>query len=200
VIDPFSDDCAVVTGSYNFSGYPSQNNDENLIIIRGNRLLARAYALHVNAVCERYQWKASLANGIAPEMIYPPLDAWKPGGTQEEELDFWMGHVVSTSRSADQFRAMKGARRPSKAATDKKRKTSRISKKATAKKAAKKARPKKATAKKATAKKAKPKKVRFKKATAKKARPKKAKAKKVTPKKASKAKKKAKVKKPRVNG
>jgi phosphatidylserine/phosphatidylglycerophosphate/cardiolipin synthase-like enzyme len=35
LIDPFSDDCAVITGSHNFSVSASERNDENLVIVRG---------------------------------------------------------------------------------------------------------------------------------------------------------------------
>ena len=37
VIDPFSDDCVVVTGSHNLGFRASHNNDENMLIIRGHR-------------------------------------------------------------------------------------------------------------------------------------------------------------------
>ena len=46
VIDPFSDNCAVITGSHNFSTSGSERNDENLVIVRGNTKLAQAYAVH----------------------------------------------------------------------------------------------------------------------------------------------------------
>ena len=47
VIDPFSDACTVVTGSHNLGYRASHNNDENLVIVRGHRGLAEAYACHV---------------------------------------------------------------------------------------------------------------------------------------------------------
>src|SRR5262249_39383105 len=47
VIDPFSDDCVVITGSHNLGYRASSNNDENMIIIRGHKPLAQAYACHV---------------------------------------------------------------------------------------------------------------------------------------------------------
>lgn len=47
VIDPFSPECAVTTGSRNLGYRASYNNDRNLLIIRGNRALAEAYAAHV---------------------------------------------------------------------------------------------------------------------------------------------------------
>jgi len=46
VIDPFSDNCAVITGSHNFSVSASERNDENLVIVRGNTKLAQAHAVH----------------------------------------------------------------------------------------------------------------------------------------------------------
>ena len=57
VIDPFSDDCLVVTGSHNLGNKASYNNDENLVMIRGNRAIAEAYAAHVADVFEHYRWR-----------------------------------------------------------------------------------------------------------------------------------------------
>jgi phosphatidylserine/phosphatidylglycerophosphate/cardiolipin synthase-like enzyme len=90
VIDPFSDQCAVITGSHNFSISASEKNDENLVIVRGNQKLAQAYALHINGVYDHYSWRAFLGSGGDPDQIYKPLDGWKPGGSRAQELDFWM--------------------------------------------------------------------------------------------------------------
>ena len=57
VVDPFSDDCAVVTGSHNLGYRASFNNDENLAIIRGNKRLAAAYASHVLDVYDHFAWR-----------------------------------------------------------------------------------------------------------------------------------------------
>jgi hypothetical protein len=57
VVDPFSDDCLVVTGSHNLGNKASYNNDENLVMIRGNRAIAEAYATHVADVFEHYRWR-----------------------------------------------------------------------------------------------------------------------------------------------
>jgi phosphatidylserine/phosphatidylglycerophosphate/cardiolipin synthase-like enzyme len=94
VIDPFSDDCAVITGSHNFSASASERNDENLVIIRGNTKLAQAYAVHINGVYDHYSWRAYLASGGDPTQIYKPLDGWKPGGSRAQELDFWMNEPI----------------------------------------------------------------------------------------------------------
>jgi phosphatidylserine/phosphatidylglycerophosphate/cardiolipin synthase-like enzyme len=90
VIDPFSDNCAVITGSHNFSVSASERNDENLVIVRGNTKLAQTYAVHINGVYDHYSWRAYLASGGDPTQIYKPLDGWKPGGSRAQELDFWM--------------------------------------------------------------------------------------------------------------
>lgn len=60
VIDPFSPDCAVVTGSHNFSGAASEKNDENFVIVRGNKALAEAYAVACFAIYDHYRWRAHL--------------------------------------------------------------------------------------------------------------------------------------------
>lgn len=58
VIDPFSDDCKVITGSHNFSASASEQNDENFIVSQGNKSLAEAYAVACLATYEHYAWRA----------------------------------------------------------------------------------------------------------------------------------------------
>lgn len=58
VIDPMSEDCVVVAGSHNLGFKASYANDENLTLIRGNRALACAYAVHVLDVYEHYCFRA----------------------------------------------------------------------------------------------------------------------------------------------
>jgi len=47
VIDPFSDNCTVITGSHNLGYTASFKNDENMLIIRNDKGIAQAYATHV---------------------------------------------------------------------------------------------------------------------------------------------------------
>jgi phosphatidylserine/phosphatidylglycerophosphate/cardiolipin synthase-like enzyme len=54
VIDPFSDAPIVVTGSHNFSLSASRENDENYVVIRGDRALAEAYAVNVESAWRHY--------------------------------------------------------------------------------------------------------------------------------------------------
>jgi phosphatidylserine/phosphatidylglycerophosphate/cardiolipin synthase-like enzyme len=58
VVDPFSDDPTVVTGSHNFSIAASEENDENFIVVRGDHALARAYAVNVESAWRHYAARA----------------------------------------------------------------------------------------------------------------------------------------------
>lgn len=57
VIDPFTEDSVIVTGSHNLGFKASYSNDENLVVIRNNRAVAEAYAAHVLDVYEHYRWR-----------------------------------------------------------------------------------------------------------------------------------------------
>ena len=43
VVDPFADHCVVVTGSHNLGHKASFDNDENLVVVEGNKSFAVAY-------------------------------------------------------------------------------------------------------------------------------------------------------------
>lgn len=59
VIDPRSKDhCHVVLGSHNLGYKASYSNDENLLIVSGDRALAEAYAVHVLDVYDHYRYRA----------------------------------------------------------------------------------------------------------------------------------------------
>lgn len=60
VIDPFDKDCKVITGSHNFSKSASWKNDENFIVIQGNKQLAEAYAVSCLSTYSHYRWRAYL--------------------------------------------------------------------------------------------------------------------------------------------
>jgi hypothetical protein len=53
VVDPFSKP-VVVTGSHNFSVSASGSNDENFVVIRGDKPLAQAYAVHIQSAWLHY--------------------------------------------------------------------------------------------------------------------------------------------------
>jgi phosphatidylserine/phosphatidylglycerophosphate/cardiolipin synthase-like enzyme len=58
IVDPLSEAAAVVVGSHNLGFKASYENDENFLIIRGNRSLAAAYMVHVLDVYEHYRYRA----------------------------------------------------------------------------------------------------------------------------------------------
>ena len=70
VIDPLSEaDCMVVMGSHNLGFKASYANDENMLIIRGNRALAIAYAVHVMDVYDHYRFRAIEAQNTREAML-----------------------------------------------------------------------------------------------------------------------------------
>jgi phosphatidylserine/phosphatidylglycerophosphate/cardiolipin synthase-like enzyme len=150
VIDPFSEDCAVITGSHNFSDSASGKNDENLVIVRGNQKLAQAYALHINGVYDHYSWRAYLGSGGDPDQIYKPLDGWKPGGSRAQELEFWMSEPITPQAGGSGPTGTPAPKRTAKKSSKKtagKKKVAKAAKKKTVKKAAKKKTARKKTAK-----------------------------------------------------
>jgi phosphatidylserine/phosphatidylglycerophosphate/cardiolipin synthase-like enzyme len=86
VIDPFSPTkCVVATGSHNLGYRASHNNDENLLILRGDRRIAQAYATHVFDIYSHYRWRYYMmqkAQRLAQ-------DAWqKAGGNKDDKKKF----------------------------------------------------------------------------------------------------------------
>jgi len=96
VIDPFSDNCAVVTGSHNLGYRASHNNDENMVIIHGHRGLAEAYACNVLDVYDHYAWRFLLKEH--PNQFGKPLegdDKWQERyitgpAVKSAEMRFWL--------------------------------------------------------------------------------------------------------------
>jgi hypothetical protein len=96
VIDPFSPDCVVIAGSHNLGYRASYANDENLLIIRGNRPLAEAYAAHVMDVYDHYRWRYMLQQkGNSAWTGLAVTDSWQDkyfmeNSASARELAFWM--------------------------------------------------------------------------------------------------------------
>jgi len=91
VIDPFSADPVVITGSHNFSITASQKNDENFIIVKGDPELAEAYAVNILGVYAHYRWRAFLSQTNKPLNWLKDNDQWqsKKLSTDRRELRFW---------------------------------------------------------------------------------------------------------------
>jgi phosphatidylserine/phosphatidylglycerophosphate/cardiolipin synthase-like enzyme len=58
VIDPRSPDCTVVLGSHNQGFKASYSNDENMLIVTGDKEIAAAYAVHILDVYDHYRFRA----------------------------------------------------------------------------------------------------------------------------------------------
>ncbi|WP_157137088.1 phospholipase D-like domain-containing protein [Sphingomonas sp. PAMC 26617] len=104
VIDPFTDGCVVAMGSHNQGYQASYNNDENLVIIKGHRPIAEAYAANALDIYDHYAWRWWLTKN--------PSDAWtslKPDDSWQNsyfdaanrptsaELSFWLAASPSAS-------------------------------------------------------------------------------------------------------
>jgi phosphatidylserine/phosphatidylglycerophosphate/cardiolipin synthase-like enzyme len=119
VIDPFTDGCAVVTGSHNDGFQASYNNDENLAIVLENRALAEAYAANALDIYDHYAWRWWLAKD--PAAAWTSLkadDTWQDTYFDDRsrpispELSFWLAALPaadalpapSTAAAADRAR------------------------------------------------------------------------------------------------
>jgi phosphatidylserine/phosphatidylglycerophosphate/cardiolipin synthase-like enzyme len=101
VIDPFADDCVVVTGSHNLGYQASYNNDENLVMIEGNKKLAMAYATHVLDVYDHFSWRWTVNHGTTVDAnLKTKPDDWlnwyfdAQGNIKTAQLKFWMQATV----------------------------------------------------------------------------------------------------------
>jgi phosphatidylserine/phosphatidylglycerophosphate/cardiolipin synthase-like enzyme len=91
VVDPFTDDPTVITGSHNFSSSASTKNDENFIIIKGDKTPAEAYAVNIMGAYAHDRWRAYLAQTNKPFKGLRDNDAWmKPMmDRNQNESRFW---------------------------------------------------------------------------------------------------------------
>jgi len=153
VIDPFSDNCTVVTGSHNLGYRASHNNDENMVIVRGHRKLAEAYACHVLDIYDHYAWRFLLKQH--PDIFGRPLepdDKWQERyiiGPDEKsaELKFWLS-AAQTKAGTAAASAAKSTATATGATKSTAAKTKKPAKTKVAKKAVKKVKTKKSTPKK----------------------------------------------------
>ena len=98
VVDPFSDNCVVVTGSHNFGYAASYNNDENMAIIHDHRAIAEAYAAHCLDVYDHYAWRYWLSTEQDKAWHFLAADdTWQDeyfsadNQVKSAELGFWLG-------------------------------------------------------------------------------------------------------------
>ena len=97
VIDPFTPHCVVVTGSHNLGYKASYQNDENLVIVKGHRRLAAAYAAHVLDVTNHFAWRYKLS---ALQKQGRMAQAWGDLDDSDAWQNKYFGPVGDLSRDA----------------------------------------------------------------------------------------------------
>ena len=104
LIDPLGDDPIVISGSANFSKASTINNDENMMVIRGDTRVADIYLSEFMRLFTHFEFRDRVANAAknkgasaAPRKIYlTPDDSWtkrfyKAGSVEEKERQFFAG-------------------------------------------------------------------------------------------------------------
>jgi PLD-like domain len=88
VVDPLSENPVVVTGSHNFSNSASGRNDENFLVIRGDKQLAEAYLVNIMSAWRHYRTRASGAISWAGSVRD---DTWMAKSLRAHKQDtfFW---------------------------------------------------------------------------------------------------------------
>lgn len=100
--DPLGDDPIVVTGSANFSAPSTNANDENMLIIRGEKRVADIYFTEFNRIFFHYYFRAVRQQAaVFGENDYPfqfleeKPEAWlahyKPGKLRQKRLEVFLG-------------------------------------------------------------------------------------------------------------
>ena len=107
VIDPMSPtSCVVVMGSHNQGYKASYQNDENLLIFRGNQALALAYTTHVMDVYDHYRWRYMVQqqkeHAWTGLVTTPDWQTryFEPNNMAYRELEFWMQAPNSAAAAA----------------------------------------------------------------------------------------------------
>lgn len=88
IIDPFSTDPVVITGSHNFSGAASSKNDENFIIVKGDKELAEAYAVNILGAYDHYRYRAFINHTNQPFNGLEDTDTWQATRLARQQVDF----------------------------------------------------------------------------------------------------------------
>ena len=89
LIDPLSDDPIVIGGSANFSAASTEDNDENMLVIRGNTRVADIYLGEFMRLYSHHAFRefAESRREPNPKLKFLRVDDW------------WQHHFGSTSQS-----------------------------------------------------------------------------------------------------
>lgn len=90
LIDPLGEEPVVIAGSANFSAASTTSNDENMLLIKGNKRVADIYFVEFWRLFKHHSFRESLANDWPPD--------WKPKPLLLDE--WWKRHFGQTSDAA----------------------------------------------------------------------------------------------------
>jgi hypothetical protein len=93
VLDPLGKRPIVMTGSHNLGHHASEANDDNLIVIEGDRQLALAYAVNIKSVYDNYLWRENQLAGRKPNWRNLSEDPdWQKPHFARADVDaaFWL--------------------------------------------------------------------------------------------------------------
>jgi phosphatidylserine/phosphatidylglycerophosphate/cardiolipin synthase-like enzyme len=79
IIDPMADNATVITGSHNLGYKASYENDENLVIVEGDKTFTAAYAVHMLDVFDHYKfraWRRTIGRGPSDDDGLSTDDKW----------------------------------------------------------------------------------------------------------------------------
>jgi phosphatidylserine/phosphatidylglycerophosphate/cardiolipin synthase-like enzyme len=100
VIDPLdAERCAVITGSHNLGYKASYCNDDNLLVVRKNRSLAIAYAIHVLDIYDHYVFRARIEQSIRQQLIDGTIHSYEEAAAMSKP----QGLLKTTARWQDRF-------------------------------------------------------------------------------------------------
>jgi phosphatidylserine/phosphatidylglycerophosphate/cardiolipin synthase-like enzyme len=95
VIDPLGDHPVVMTGSHNMGPAASGKNDDNLVIIEGDRALALAYTVNILGIYGNYRWRENQLRAHPASFTNLATDdswqSWGLAGDGAAERRFWFG-------------------------------------------------------------------------------------------------------------
>jgi phosphatidylserine/phosphatidylglycerophosphate/cardiolipin synthase-like enzyme len=101
-MDPLGEDPLVVTGSANFSKASTNDNDENMLIIRGDQRVADIYFTEFNRLFNHYYFRSVTevtkgnghsADSVASLFLFEKADEWlgkyAPGKLKSKRLQLY---------------------------------------------------------------------------------------------------------------
>lgn len=104
LVDPFGDDPVVITGSANFSDASTRDNDENMLVVRGEKTIADIYGSEFFRLWNHYafrEWAASQRDtATARPQFLKPDDSWRNlyyGDTEQARQRLIMSGLDLTS-------------------------------------------------------------------------------------------------------